>query len=145
MALQHTGRDIALQRDPLSGKYDLVFSASGPNKGNPVLDDSRTHAVLTNLLSQKRGSRMGSAPQGGYYYDPTGSRGSLLWTISQDKLSTPSQLRSYGEDVGERLLNRKQIRTYRVSASRIGSGKFRLDFAWSVPGSSSVNSLSVTA
>jgi len=145
MALQFTGRDLALKRDPLTGKFDFVISSSGPNKGNPVLDDTRTHAVLTSLMSRKRGSRMGSAPQGGYYYDPTGSRGSLIWTIGQDKLSTPSQLKAYGEDVGARLVDAKQIRSYRVSAARIGSGKFRLDFAWTLLDGSSVNPVSVGA
>ena len=143
MALQHTGRDLALRRDPLTGKFDLVISSAGPNRGNPVLDDSRTHAVLTNLMSRKRGSRLGSQPQGGYYYDPTGSRGSLIWTIGQDKLSTPSQLRAYGEDVGARLVDAKQIRSYRVSASRVGAGKFRLDFAWTLLDGSSVSPVSV--
>lgn len=143
MALQFTGRDLALKRDPQTGKFDFRISSSGPNKGNPVLDDTRTHAVLTNLMSRKRGSRMGSAPQGGYYYDPTGSRGSLLWTIGQDKLSTPSQLKAYGEDVGARLVDTKQIRSFRVSAARVGAGRFRLDFAWTLLDGSSVSPVSV--
>jgi len=81
MALQFTGGDIALVRNESTGKFDHVWSSAGPNAGNPVLDNTRSHAVLTTLVSRKRGTRPGSqTPEGGYYYDPQNRRGTLLWT-----------------------------------------------------------------
>lgn len=134
MALQFQGRDVALSRNAANGKFDLVFSSSGPNKGNPVLDDTRTHAVLTTLVSWKRGTRPGSQVQeGGYYYDPANRRGTLLWSVTQDRMATPSQLKAYAEDGGQQLLDVKQIAGFSASAQRVKPGVFRVTVSWTTP------------
>lgn len=134
MALQHTGRDVALVRDAATGRFDLSFSRSGPNRGNPILDDTRTHAVLTTLMSWKRGTRPSSpVSEGGYYYDPQNRRGTLLWTVTQDRMATPSQLKAYAEDGGQQLLDAKQIASFAASARRIKPGQFRVDVTWTTP------------
>ena len=66
MALQlKDGLDVKLVRNSSTGKYDLSFSRTGPNKGNPELEFSRTHAVLTSLLRRKRGQRPGTGVAAG--------------------------------------------------------------------------------
>jgi hypothetical protein len=75
---QQQGIDIELERNPATGKYDAKLSSSGPNKGNPVFSDTRSHAVLTTLVSRKRGQRPGDQVQsGGYYGDSQNRRGTL--------------------------------------------------------------------
>lgn len=138
MAMQFTGSDVALRRDATTGRYDLVLSSSGVNKGNPVTDSTRTHAVLTTLVSMKRGSRPGSrTPEGGYYPDTSGTRGTLIWTVSQDRLATPSQLQAYAEDGGQQLINLKYIATFTASASRRAPGKFAVTAVWTLPNGTS--------
>lgn len=128
------GRDVALQRNPANGKYDVFFSTAGPSRGNWVLDNTRTHAVLTTLVSRRRGRRPGSpAEEGGYYFDPQNRRGTLIWTITQDRMTTASQLRAFAEDGMQQLADRKQISNYQVTAQRVRPGVFRADVSWSLP------------
>lgn len=144
MALQFTGRDVALVRDAATGKFDLDFSAEGPNRGNPVLDDTRTHAVLTTLISWKRGTRPGAqAQEGGYYYDPNNRRGTLIWTVTQDRLATPSQLKAYADDGGQQLLELKQIASFVATGRRVRPGQLRLDVTWTTPDGRRVPPLSL--
>lgn len=138
MAMQFTGSDVALQRNATNGRYDLVLQQSGPGRGNPVLDTTRTHAVLTTLVSMKRGTRPGArTPEGGYYWDTSGRRGTLLWTISQDRLATPSQLQAYAEDGGQQLVDLKFIATFKAAASRRAPGKFAVTATWTLPNGNS--------
>lgn len=131
MALQLTGSDVLLVRNAATGKFDLSFTRSGANKGNPELTTSRQHAVLTALLSRKRGQRTGSAvKQGGYYFDPQNRRGSLIWTIAQDRMTTTSQLKAYADDALQQLVERKIIASFTTAATRTAPGKFRVDVTW---------------
>ncbi len=139
------GRDVALVRREATGRYDLDFSSTGPSRGNPRLDDTRTHAVLTTLMSWKRGTRPGSrSAEGGYYFDPQNRRGTLLWTVSQDRMSTPSQLKAFAEDGMQQLVDAKLIASFTVSARRVRPGQFRLDVTWTNPDGTRVPGLSLT-
>lgn len=145
MALQMTGSDVALVRDAKTGRYDLVFSTSGPNAGNVVLTSDASHAVLSTLLSWRRGTRPGSqSAEGGYVWDTAGTRGTLLWTVTQDRLATVSQLTSYAEDGMQQLVDLKLIASFTVSAQRVAPGKFRIDVAWTLPSGTRAPGLSVT-
>lgn len=139
------GRDVALVRREATGRYDLDFSSTGPSRGNPRLDDTRTHAVLTTLMSWKRGTRPGSrSAEGGYYFDPQNRRGTLLWTVSQDRMSTPSQLKAFAEDGMQQLVDAKLIASFTSSARRVRPGQLRLDVAWTNPDGTRVPGLSLT-
>lgn len=134
MALQFTGSDVAVVRRESDGKFDWVWSTSGPNKGNVVLGNTRSHAVLTTLVSRKRGTRPGSQVQeGGYYYDPQNIRGTLLWTLTQDRLSTPSSAEAFAQDGGQQLLNMKLIATFTARAIRPAPGKLKIQVTWTNP------------
>lgn len=134
MAMQFVGNDVVLVRNERNGKFDLQVSTSGPNKGNPVLDSTRTHAVLSTVTSWRRGFRPGSlTPEGGYYWDTSGSRGSLIWTVSQDRLATPSQLQSYAEDAGQQLVNLRFIASFKARVQRRAPGRFITIVSWTLP------------
>lgn len=137
------GRDVALVRNPSNGKFDVSFATSGPNRGNWILDNTATHAVLTTLISWRRGRRPGSAvEEGGYYFDAQNRRGTLLWTVTQDRLTTPSQLQAFAEDGMQQLADRKRIASYTVRAQRLRPGQFRVDVTWALPDGQRVPPLS---
>lgn len=125
---------MALVRQDDTGKFDLDFSTSGTNKGNPVFDNTRTHAVLTTLLSWKRGKRPQSPiEEGGYYLDTTGQRGTLVWTVTLDKMATRSDLQAFAEDGGTQLQVLNYITNFSASAERRSTGYYRLTVRWSTP------------
>lgn len=131
---QQQGIDIELERNPATGKYDAKVSSSGPNTGNPVFSDSRSHAVLTTLVSRKRGQRPGDQVQaGGYYGDSQNRRGTLLWTVTQDRSATGSQLVAYAEDGGQQLIELRMISSFTAKALNLGPAKWRLECAWTLP------------
>ena len=133
------GADITLvdsQRNP--GRMDFVFDDSGTNKGNPRFDDTRTHSVLTTVMSRKRGKApVSRVEEGGYYWDDTGFRGTLAWTIKFDRLATRSQLVAAAEDAGGQLVADKLITSLTAEAYRVNAqkGRWRLDLAWTLPNS----------
>lgn len=134
MAFQQSGVDAALRRNDATGKFDLVLATSGPNIGNPNYDNTRTHAILTTLISRKRGQRPGSQVQGGGYYgDPQNRRGTLLWTVNQDSTTTGSQLEAYAEDGGQQLIELRMVSSFAARAIRKLPGKWRLDCTWFLP------------
>lgn len=113
------------------------MSTSGSNKGNPLLDSSRTHAVMTTLFSWKRGRRAGdTVDQGGYYWDLSGRRGTLLWTILYDRNSTRSQLIAAAEDGLQQLVDEKFITSFQQPIAErkgTGLGKWNLSVQWTNP------------
>lgn len=128
------GFDLALRRQDDTGKFDWIMSTSGANKGNPVFDQTRTHSVLSTLTSWKRGTRPQSKQaEGGYYWDATGQRGTLLWTATQDKQATRSDLIAYAEDGGTQLVNLNYISAFTVDATRRRAGAYTVYFTWITP------------
>lgn len=145
MALDLTqGRDVALVRQSATGKFDLSFATSGPSRGNPLLDNTRTHAVLTTLVSWKRGTRPGSqVSEGGYIWDTQNRRGTLIWTVTQDRMATPSQLKAYAEDGMQQLVDSKQIASFTAAATRVRPGQLRVDVSWANPDGTRITRLSL--
>lgn len=138
------GLDVTLARQQETGKFDLVFSTSGANKGNPLLDQTRAHAVLSALVSWKRGRRPQSpVDEGGYYCDESGLRGSLIWTVIQDTIATPSQLQAYAQDAGQQLLTLKYLDTFSATAQKTTLARFRVNVKWTVPGSNGTEQVTV--
>ena len=137
MALTSVGPDIGLVRVPTTGRFDFDMSTSGSNKGNPKLDSSRTHMVMTTVYSRKRGRAPGDKVEsGGYYFDTSGRRGSKLWTVTQDRFSTRSQLISAAEDGLQQLVDERQIVSFPTpDAQRVGVnlGRWGLLIQWSTP------------
>jgi len=134
MSFSQAGVDLLLQRNPATGKFDLVRDVAGPNVGNPRPDDTRVHAVLTTLVSRKRGQRPGVAAQGGGYYgDNQNRRGTLLWTVTQDVRATGSQLQAFAEDGGQQLVELRMLQGFVARPTKLAPGKWRIDCAWSLP------------
>lgn len=135
MALTSVGPDVALTRSG-TGRFDWDMSTSGTNKGNPKLDATRTHAVMTTVFSRKRGRAPGDKQEsGGYYWDESGRRGTLLWTVTQDRQATRSQLISAAEDAGQQLVDERYIVSLGADAQRqgIGLGRWLLGIQWRTP------------
>jgi phage gp46-like protein len=131
MAFTSSGKDIALRESPSApGRFTFDWDASG----NPRFDDDRAHAVITTLVSWKRGRAPGQRiEQGGYYWDETGQRGTLIWTVRYDTLATQSTLVACAEDAGQQLVQAQVIKSLTARASRIGPGRWRLDVEWTLP------------
>jgi len=130
MAFKSTGKDIALRRNDTNGKFTFDWATSGPNKGNPNFDDSRANAVLVTLNSYKRDPVAGT---GGYYWDPSGLRGTFLYKVKQDRLATKGQLQAAADDGGQQLISKLVIQTFTSTAERKAPGKWTLTVEWSVP------------
>lgn len=138
--LQSFGKDIALERVPSTGKFDFKMSRGGANNGNPQLDSSATHAVMTTVMSWKRGSLPGSSQQqGGYYWDASSRRGTLLWTVKYDRLATRSDLLSALQDGGQQLVDLNWIASFTAEATRSSAvsaaRSWKAAITWTLPGS----------
>lgn len=138
MALTSTGPDIALKRNPQTGRFNFDMSTSGTNKGNPLLSSDRTHSVMTTLFSWKRGRRAGDPVEsGGYYPDQSGRRGTLLWTVIQDTSATRSQLLAAADDARQQLLDERLITSLTAEAERqpVSNGLRRWStyLTWTLP------------
>jgi len=147
MAFVATGNDIALARNQSNGKWDLDWetNVTTGNKGNPRFDNTRRHSVMVTLVSKKRGKRPGSqVEEGGYYWDTSGTYGTLLWTVIWDRMATESQLVSYSQDAGQQLSDVKKISTFSARARRLGPGRWTLIATWTVPGDSAEENVSLT-
>lgn len=72
------GRDIALQRNPVTGRFDFAFD----DTNNPGFTDSDEHLVLS-LLAEY---------QGRYIFDRTGNRGSTLYQVRDSRSTTGQDL-----------------------------------------------------
>ena len=125
------GADVALARNPVTGKFDLQFDST-----NAVMfDDSVSHAVLSLILEHR----------GRYWADATGQRGSFLYLVKEDRKATPSQMQSYVEDALSLLVDQGKIlpltgeSKVRVIATRIHPGRIDINVTYSTPQSSRVN------
>jgi phage gp46-like protein len=106
------GRDIALDRNPATGLFDLAWDETG----NPAFTDDESHTVLSLLLEKQRG----------YWADKTGRRGSLLHTVKHDRAATASQLTGYTTDALDSAVEDGRINEVQAQAERVASGRFAL-------------------
>lgn len=136
MAFTSKGIDIELKPSPSRpGRRTFDWDTSGPNKGNPKFGNSRAHAVISCLVSWKRGRRRGSkVEEGGTFWDESGQRGTLIWTVTHDTLATGSQLLAYAEDAGRQLVARGIIASLTAVPTRLAPGRWQLDVSWTLPG-----------
>ena len=111
MPFTSTGRDIEMVNDPRTGRLTFDWDAGG----NPKYGDSRTHAVAS-LVIEKRGL---------WAQDKTGTRGSTLHQIRNDRTRTPSEIESAIRDALEPLVRAGEISELRVVPNRVASGVYR--------------------
>lgn len=107
------GRDLALsRRNAETGRFDLDWDTTG----DPKFDDTEAHRV-TSLLVEHRPSAYGA----GYWADPTGLRGSLLYTLRSLRASTPSQAEAYARDALQKAIDDGAIEGEpEISARKVG-------------------------
>lgn len=118
MPSQTTGRDVALARNNDNGKFDLVLA----DDGNLDRNDSREHAVIGQLVE-----RRGSTGVAGWVLDETGTHGSLLYLITQDRPGTSDDARAYALDSLKVLVDEGEILPdVTADAVRVAPGRYDL-------------------
>lgn len=108
MAFTSTGRDIAVQSNPATGKLRRVWDTTGSNKGNPRFDDTSAHTVYLAVFCRR----------GQYWADAAGSFGSLVYTLISDPKATPKSFVSFATDGLARLVTAGLISAPRAYATR---------------------------
>lgn len=88
MAFTSQGTDIAVTTNPATGKLRRVWDTTGSNKGNPRFDSTEAHAVYISVFCRRAQ----------YWGDPTGTLGSLAYTVFSNPKITPAALVSYVND-----------------------------------------------
>ncbi len=117
-----SGSDIALERDPASGRCNFAWDESG----DVVFDGSEEHAVLSVLLEHLAA----------WWADTNGTHGSQLHTLKEMRRATPSQAEAYAREALQPLVDQRRIQQVTAQASRAPGGGLRLDVAWQTPGGS---------
>jgi phage gp46-like protein len=117
-----TGPDVHLERIPGTGLFDLAKDTNG----DPERTDSMEHSVLAQLVEHR-----GSPGAPGWVLDETGTHGSLLYLVTEDRAATPSTIEAY--DALQVLVDEGEIRPepeLKVSARRIAPGRFDVQVRW---------------
>ena len=118
MSFTATGRDLAMARNPRTGKFDLQWD----DTGNPSFDDRESHRVLS-LLVERRGE---------WWADTRGNRGSRLHTVKEIRRTAPSTIESFAREALDKAIAEGAIRpvtnaTGSVRATK--AGPTRIDLA----------------
>ena len=112
------GSDIALQGVG-NGQVDFVWDAGG----NPSFDDSQEYRVTTLLFSAL----------GQWWADPTGTRGSRLYTVKRDTPITGTQLEQYAAEALQKAVNEGWIKNVKPTATRKAAGAYKLVVRYQTP------------
>lgn len=120
MPFTATGTDIEMQSDPRTGRLTFDWDSFG----NPKYGDTRAHAVAS-LLIERRGQ---------WAQDATGTRGSVLHTIRNDRARTASDLETAARDALEPLTRSGAIHDVKATATRLGSGVYKLRVTYTTAG-----------
>ncbi len=130
---QHTGNDIELIKNEVNGKFDIAWSTSGVNKGNPIFGNTRSHTVFS-LLRSNRGQ---------YYWDTTGNRGSQLYQVTQDNSTSRSKLISYSDQAMQPIVDDNTILSFDADATRVKAGSYSVTANWSTTTSKYSSKISI--
>lgn len=116
------GEDIALRRTA-RGRFTFHW-----RNGNPVFDERGAYPVFSTLF----------LPKGSYRWDASGTQGTELATLKQDRLATTSQMQSYALDALQQAARNGRIDSagYSAKATRLQSGRYDLELRWSAQGTS---------
>ena len=134
MPFTSTGADIAMQRNPATGRLDFAWDTVGPNAGNPTYNDDNVHRVMSLLFEHRPAVASASQPASpGWIWDQQGTRGSLLYTVKNVKRSTPSELEAYARDALQRAVDEEWIFDVTVAVYTAGPAP-RIEVGWKNPG-----------
>lgn len=124
MPFTASGGDIALKRNPDTGRYDFDWDLTGPNAGNPKYDDRQTHRTASLTVGHR----------GQWVMDRTGLRGSVIYLIKHDRSSTASDLENAERDaLTKAVVDGAILPDPTVRAHRIGPGNYQLDITTVTP------------
>lgn len=115
------GSDMAMtNRDAGTGLYSFDWDSTG----EPTFDDTQAHRVLTQLIEHRA-----SASSPGYWDDPTGKHGSLLYTVRETRRGTPSQVEAYAADALDKCVLDKALTYDPEDVTARSVGPTRIDLA----------------
>ncbi|HZU84528.1 MAG TPA: hypothetical protein VE987_16475 [Polyangiaceae bacterium] len=124
MPFTRAGSDIAMRRNPATGKLDFDWDETG----NPRYSDDNVHRVLSLLIEHRPAPGPDGGP--GWIWDRTGKRGSLLYTVKNVRRSTPSQLEAFGMDALQKAVDEGWIKNPTVKAFLQPATSARLEVSW---------------
>src|SRR5579872_1136187 len=122
---QLPGADIALTRNPSTGKFDIQWDSTN----NVLFDDTQEHAVISAILEYKAQ----------YWGDATGTRGSYLYSVKDDRKTSPSRMQGFVLDALQPLLDTGRIlpptgqTQPTVTATRVRPGRIDIAVTYSTP------------
>jgi phage gp46-like protein len=111
------GRDIALKRNPVTGRYDFRFD----DTSNPAFTDSDEHLVLSLLMEY----------QAKYWADTTGKRGSRLHTVKNARSDTERELEAIVHEALDPAVADGRLRSVEsVTATTRASGRYDIEILY---------------
>lgn len=112
-------RDIALQRRE-NGKFTFAWDS----KGDLVWDERAVYPVFVTVFAHK----------GAWRWDDDQGVGTYLHKVTQDRLSTSSQLSAYAQDGLDQVKAQGAILSGSASAKRLRTGAWSLTLSWASAG-----------
>ncbi len=122
MPFTNPGHDLALtNQDPVTGLWSFDWDETG----NPRFDDTEAHRVGS-LLAEHRATP--GSP--GYIFDEDGTRGSRLYTLREQRRSTPGQAIAYAREALRKAEDDGAITDLEVTAKIDRPGRLRVNAKW---------------
>ncbi len=115
MPFTSAGTDIALVRNPATGRFDIQWDVTGPNGGNPVYDNSETHRCASLIVAER----------GKWTMDPTGQRGSTLYLLKNDTAATRDDIANATRAALDKAVqDRAILPDIQITVTRTGPGSY---------------------
>lgn len=138
MPFTRPGADIAMKRDPSTGRLTFDWDETG----NPRYSDDNVHRVLSLLIEHRAASETPESNGGpGWIWDTDGTRGSLLYTVKNVRRTTPSQVEAYALDALDLAVKQGKIRNPVVKAFLSPVSRARIEASWQNPGAPSARAI----
>ena len=125
MPFTSPGQDVAMRRNPSTGKLDFDWDATG----NPRYSDDNVHRVLSLLVEHAP-----SPGEPGWWADETGKRGSLLYTVKNVRRSTPSDVEAMCVDALQKAVDEGWVSDVSARATLRPVDRARVEVSWKNPG-----------
>lgn len=122
MPFTSSGRDLALtNQDPTSALWTFEWDETG----NPRFDNTGAHAVGSLLVEERSGDG-----HPGWIFDETGTRGSRIYLLREQRRSTRGQAVAYAKEALRRLEDAGAISDLHVNADVDRQGRLRINVRW---------------
>lgn len=125
MPFTSAGADIAMKRDPASGRFTFDWDATG----NPYYADDNTHRVMSLVIERRP-----TPGFPGWWADSTGERGSVLYAIKNVRRSTPSEVEAAVLDAARKAVDEGWVTDVTAKAHLRPAHRANVEIRWTNPG-----------